>query len=68
MCGSGTILIEAAMIACNIPPALHRKNFGFMNWIDFDEELWHKIKDTSIKKVSDFGGRIIGCDRAFNHL
>ena len=65
MCGSGTILIEAAMIACNIPPALHRKKFCFMNWNNFDEPLWDKIKEVSINKVSDFEGRIIGCDRAF---
>jgi putative N6-adenine-specific DNA methylase len=65
MCGSGTILIEAAMIACNIPPALHRKSFGFMNWLDFDEELWEKIKEVSIDKIIDFKGKITGCDRAF---
>lgn len=65
MCGSGTIAIEAAMIACNIPPALHRKNFGFMNWPGFDEELWETIKESSMKKVKDFPGKIIGCDRSF---
>jgi putative N6-adenine-specific DNA methylase len=65
MCGSGTILIEAAMIACNIPPALHRKKFCFMNWNNFDEPLWDKIKEVSMNKVSDFEGKIIGCDRAF---
>ena len=40
MCGSGTILIEAAMIACNIPPSVHRKKFSFMNWLDFNKDLW----------------------------
>ncbi len=65
MCGSGTILIEAAMIASNIPPALHRKKFCFMNWNNFDESLWNKIKEVSMNKVTDFNGRIIGCDRAF---
>jgi putative N6-adenine-specific DNA methylase len=65
MCGSGTIVIEAAMIACNIPPALHRKSFGFMKWKNFDEDLWEKIKDSAMKKVKDFPGKIIGCDRAF---
>ena len=43
MCGSGTLAIEAAMIACNIPPALHRNRFGFMNWKNFDEQLWNII-------------------------
>jgi len=65
MCGSGTLLIEAAMIACNIPPSLHRKNFGFMNWASFDEELWETIKKSSLNKVKDFKGKIIGCDRSF---
>ena len=65
MCGSGTLAIEAAMIACNIPPALYRKGFGFMNWKNFDEQLWNKIKDSALKKVKDFPGKIIACDRAF---
>lgn len=65
MCGSGTIAIEAAMIACNIPPALHRKRFCFMNWKDFDADLWDKIKEASMNKVKDFPGKIIGCDRSF---
>ncbi len=42
MCGSGTLLMEAAAIAANIPPGLKRK-FGFMNWRDFDNELWQSI-------------------------
>jgi putative N6-adenine-specific DNA methylase len=65
MCGSGTLLIEAAMIACNIPPLLHRKSFGFMNWSSFDQELWETIKKSSLNKVKDFNGKIIGCDRSF---
>ena len=65
MCGSGTLAIEAAMIACNIPPALHRKGFGFMNWKNFDEQLWNTIKDSALKKVKDFPGKIIACDRSF---
>jgi len=36
MCGSGTMLIEAAMIANNIPPQIHRKHFAFQNWPDYD--------------------------------
>lgn len=65
MCGSGTILIEAAMIACNIPPALHRKRFGFMSWSNFNEPLWNKIKEVSIDKIKTFNHKIIGCDRSF---
>jgi putative N6-adenine-specific DNA methylase len=40
MCGSGTIAIEAALIAGKIPPGRFRKSFGFMEWKNFDEELF----------------------------
>jgi putative N6-adenine-specific DNA methylase len=45
MCGSGTILIEAAMIAREIPAGYFRDEFGFMKWVDFDAGLWSKVKD-----------------------
>ena len=38
MCGSGTLLIEAAMIACNIPPNLNRKEFAFQKWSDWNND------------------------------
>src|SRR5699024_10590578 len=44
MCGSGTILIEAAMIACNIPPNLNKKEFGFERWKDWDVDLYETIE------------------------
>ena len=68
MCGSGTIVIEAAMIACNIPPSLNRQIFCFMNWKDFDQNLWDIIKQSAIKKITSFSGEIIGCDRAFSAI
>lgn len=43
MCGSGTLLIEAAMIALNIAPGIHRKEFAFEKWVDFDQELYDRI-------------------------
>ena len=43
MCGSGTLLIEAAMIALNIAPGVHRKEYAFEKWIDFDQELFDRI-------------------------
>ncbi|MDR1980543.1 MAG: THUMP domain-containing protein [Tannerellaceae bacterium] len=43
MCGSGTLLIEAAMIALNIPPGIYRKEFAFEKWVDFDAELFDRI-------------------------
>ncbi|MBT8321722.1 MAG: class I SAM-dependent RNA methyltransferase, partial [Eudoraea sp.] len=43
MCGSGTFLVEAAMIACNIPANINRERFGFQSWKDYDEPLFEKI-------------------------
>ena len=62
MCGSGTILIEAAMIANNIPANIFRNNFGFEKWKDFDPELFEKIKDVSLNKEIEFKGNITGGD------
>jgi putative N6-adenine-specific DNA methylase len=44
MCGSGTIPIEAGLMACNVPPGKFRKFYGFQRWKDFDESLFTKIK------------------------
>jgi len=64
MCGSGTILIEAAMIACNIPPNLNRKEFAFEKWKDWDVDLFEKIEESVLKKVRDFHFTITGYDKA----
>lgn len=64
MCGSGTFLIEAAMIACNIPANINRKGFAFEKWKDFDSVLYQKIVDTSLNKVKDFHYTIQGYDKA----
>ena len=64
MCGSGTILIEAAMIACNIPPNLNRKEFGFERWKDWDEDLFEKIEESVLNKVREFHFTIKGYDKA----
>ncbi len=62
MCGSGTILTEAAMIACNIPPNLNREEFGFETWPDFDVDLYEKIEEAALSKVRDFPHKIYGFD------
>jgi len=62
MCGSGTILTEAALIACNIPPNLNREEFGFENWPDFDVDLFELIEASALKKIRDFHFKIYGCD------
>jgi putative N6-adenine-specific DNA methylase len=43
MCGSGTLAIEAAMLAAGIPPGIFRKQYGFENWKDFDRELMEHV-------------------------
>ena len=64
MCGSGTILIEAAMIANNIPVNINRPEFAFEKWNDFDEDLFEKIHDSLLKKVINSDKKIIGYDKA----
>jgi len=61
MCGSGTLLIEAGLIAHGIPPGIFRKSFGFENWFDFDKNLFqHVYNDDSMEK--EFNHSIIGGD------
>ena len=64
MCGSGSILIEAAMIACNIPPNLMRNEFGFEKWKDWDVDLYEKIEDSLLSKTKDFHYKISGFDKS----
>ena len=61
MCGSGTIPIEAALIARNIAPGVFRKEFGFEKWKDFDQELFDSIYNDDSKE-RDFEHRIYGYD------
>ena len=64
MCGSGTLLIEAALIAQNIAPGIFRKNFAFEKWADFDKDLFEDIyNDDSLER--DFTHRICGFDASF---
>ncbi len=63
MCGSGTILIEAAMIANNIPPGYYRDEYSFEGWkkfMAFDEELYNTIFDAAIDKITNHEQKIIG--------
>ncbi len=63
MCGSGTILIEAALIANNIPPGYYREDYGFERWekfMAFDEELWNTIFDAAINKITNHEQKIMG--------
>lgn len=62
MCGSGTLLIEAAMMARNFAPGRYRKAFGFMYWPDFDHYAWEKIKADSIAAERETDTEIVGSD------
>lgn len=65
MCGSGTILIEAALIAGNIPPQHPDRKFGFQNWSGFDKQLWEKVKSRALDNVRPINVPILGYDKAF---
>lgn len=62
MCGSGTLGIEAALYANNIPPGVFREEFGFMKWRDYDKELWDTIYTSSINRIKDDMPNIISSD------
>ena len=62
MCGSGTIPIEAGLIACKIPPGKFRKFFGFQRWKDFDENLFEKIKLNYNSQIGPSPVKIYGSD------
>jgi putative N6-adenine-specific DNA methylase len=64
MCGSGTILAEAAMIACNIPANINRKEFAFEKWNDWDNDLFDQIIDALMKRTREFHYTIKGYDKA----
>lgn len=63
MCGSGTIPIEAALIADRIPPGIFRKRFGFEGWADYDEELHRMIENSVLKGVTQSHPMIVGMDK-----
>ena len=64
MCGSGTILIEAAMLSCNIPANINRKEFAFEKWKDWDEDLYLTIEESQLNKIQGLSGTIVGFDKA----
>ena len=61
MCGSGTLIIEAALIARNMAPGLFRKEYAFEKWPDFDADLFDEIyNDESLER--EFNHKIYGYD------
>lgn len=71
MCGSGTLPIEAALIARNIAPGVFRQSYAFEKWKDFDEELFRSIYDDDSAEREfnhkiygyDVDGRMVACAR-----
>ena len=61
MCGSGTIPIEAALIARNIAPGVFRKEFAFEKWVDFDQDLFDSIYNDESQE-REFDHKIYGYD------
>lgn len=69
MCGSGTILTEAAMFTANIPPGYYRAEFGFMHWkkfLAYDESLYNTIYEAMIARISSEPASIFGGELSHN--
>jgi putative N6-adenine-specific DNA methylase len=62
MCGSGTIPIEAAMLAAKIPPAKNRASFAFQRWKNYDKALFEKVKSKHDGDITVPGIKILGYD------
>ena len=71
MCGSGTFVIEAAMIAANIAPGLGREYYGFLGWLKHDRALWERLRAEaadSVRSADDLTLLIRGHDRDANAI
>lgn len=64
MCGSGTLLIEAALIARNIAPGIYRKGFAFEKWANFNAALFEDVYNDDSRE-RDFNHKIYGSDAGF---
>ncbi len=62
MCGSGTIPIEAAMIACRIPPGKYRQFYGFSRWKNYESDMFDRIKRNCDNKIRRSPVKIAGSD------
>ncbi|MEL7122878.1 MAG: THUMP domain-containing protein [Bacteroidota bacterium] len=68
MCGSGTLLVEAARMAMKIPPQFGRTTFGFTNWPNFEESLWNNVVEKANKHITAECPSILGCDASFQAI
>jgi putative N6-adenine-specific DNA methylase len=69
MCGSGTLPIEAALMAHNIAPGLLRESFGFQKWLDYDSKLFSRLKKKATSNIQiNSNVKIYGFDIAFQNI
>lgn len=68
MCGSGTLLTEAALIARNIAPGLYRDDFGFTHWPDFDKPLFLQLQKEARAQERENDVQIFGSDVSMQAL
>jgi putative N6-adenine-specific DNA methylase len=68
MCGSGTLLIEAALYAKNIAPGLFKKQFGFMRWKNFDKALWQQCVEEAKQAIVETDVVFMGSDKTFKAI
>ncbi len=61
-CGSGTLLIEAALFATGIPSNIERRHYAFMNFKGFDRSEWEQIWNEANKSVKELPCKIVGAD------
>nr|WP_232064955.1 THUMP domain-containing protein [Rhodocytophaga rosea] len=66
MCGSATILIEAALIGRNIPAGYYREEFGFQRWKEYEPDLWDRIYKASVKRITNKSIELIGIEISSN--
>ncbi len=67
-CGSGTLVIEAALFAHQMPANRTRTEFGFMKWPDFDAALWETVKKEADARIVPFEHPILGYDKNFKAI
>jgi putative N6-adenine-specific DNA methylase len=68
MCGSGTLLIEAAMIAKNMPPNLNRAQFGFERWKNYEPALFAEVRAEAVAAIRESKANIFGSDKTFKAI
>lgn len=63
LCGSGTLPLEAALLALNIAPGLFQEEFGFQTWTDFDADMWRDLRqEAEAARKGELASLVWGCD------